>query len=79
MTYFLDRKIDVCFGHADQNGDGLREQADTLATAARVITYSGEPLSSLKAQALLVTVETFWERVSEAMDANQDGKVTQLE
>lgn len=79
MTTFLDRKIDVCFGHADQNGDGVLEQADTLATAARIIAYLGESFSSPKALALLVAIETFWGNISEAMDANHDGKVTRLE
>ncbi|MGW5049805.1 EF-hand domain-containing protein [Actinokineospora sp. NPDC004072] len=75
----LDRKIDVCFGHGDQNGDGVLEPADALALAARIVAFLGEPFGTQKAQALLVAFETFWAHMSKAMDANQDGKVTPLE
>lgn len=76
---FLDRKIDVCFGHGDQNGDGVLEAADALALAARIIAFLGEPFGSAKAQALLVSFETFWQHMSKEMDSNQDGKITPLE
>ncbi|MEU6742094.1 EF-hand domain-containing protein [Streptosporangium sandarakinum] len=75
----LNRKIDICFGHGDQNGDGILEPADALALAARIIAYLGEPFNSPKAQALLDGFENFWKHVSARMDTNQDGKVTPLE
>ena len=75
----LDRKIDVCFGHCDQNGDGVLESADALALAARIIAYLDEPFGSAKAQALLVAFETSWSHLSQAMDTNSDGVVTKDE
>jgi Ca2+-binding EF-hand superfamily protein len=75
----LDRKIDVCFGHGDQNGDGILEPADALALAARIIAYLGEPFDSPKAHALLVAFEQFWAHASAKFDTNSDGQVTPLE
>ncbi|MGW1509374.1 hypothetical protein [Streptomyces sp. NPDC002394] len=37
VDQLLDRRLDVCFGHGDQNGDGVLESADALALAARVV------------------------------------------
>ncbi|WP_250287025.1 EF-hand domain-containing protein [Frankia sp. CiP1_Cm_nod2] len=79
VEQLLDRKIDICFGHGDQNGNGVLEAADALALAARIIAYLGEPFGSAKAQALLVSFENFWAHVSKELDSNQDGKVTPLE
>jgi hypothetical protein len=73
---FLDRKIDVCYTHGDQNGDGTLEPADALALAARIVAYIGEPFGSTKAQRLFKSFETFWGHMSAKMDANNDGKVT---
>lgn len=72
----LDRKIDICFTHGDQNGDGTMEGADALALAARIIAYQGEPFGSNKAQALLKGFETFWKHMSAKMDLNSDGTIT---
>lgn len=33
VNSFLNRKIDVCFQHGDQNGDGVLEKEDTLLAA----------------------------------------------
>jgi Ca2+-binding EF-hand superfamily protein len=79
VSQLLERKIDVCFGHGDQNDDGVLEPADALALAARIIAFLGEPFSSSKAQALLSAFETFWAHVSKTIDANNDGMVTPLE
>lgn len=79
VTALLDRKIDVCFGHGDQNGDGVLEPADALALAARIIAYLGEPFNSPKAQALLNAFETFWAHVSEQFDSDSDGQISPAE
>lgn len=73
---FLDRKIDICYTHGDQNGDGALEPADALALAARIVAYIGEPFGTPKAQRLFKSFETFWTHMSAKMDANNDGKVT---
>jgi hypothetical protein len=44
----LERKFDVCFTHADVNGNGVLEAAHVLALAARIATYLGEPMGSTK-------------------------------
>ncbi|MEV8374759.1 EF-hand domain-containing protein [Kribbella sp. NPDC056861] len=75
----LDRKIDVCFSHGDQNGDGVLEGADALALAARIVAYLGEPFGSDKAHALFKAFETFWEHASVQFDQDKDGKITPLE
>ncbi|MEH2210439.1 EF-hand domain-containing protein [Nostoc sp.] len=72
----LDRKFDVCFTHADVNGNGILEQADVLALAARVATYLGEPMGSPKTQKLFQTFEHFWTHVQAKMDVDNDGQVT---
>lgn len=78
-TSFLDRKIDICFAHGDQNNDGVLELADALSVAARVIIYIGEPFTSPKAAALLAAYDTFWKHVSQNMDTDRDSKITPLE
>jgi Ca2+-binding EF-hand superfamily protein len=72
----LDRKFDVCFTHADVNGNGVFEAADVLALAARIATYLGEPMGSPKTQKLFQTFEHFWTEVQAKMDVDNDGKVT---
>jgi Ca2+-binding EF-hand superfamily protein len=79
VTQLLDRKLDVCFGHGDQNGDGVLESADALALAARIVAYIGEPFGSDKAQNLFKAFGLFWQHVSAATDFNQDGRITPLE
>ncbi|BAY46600.1 calcium-binding EF-hand-containing protein [Kalymmatonema gypsitolerans NIES-4073] len=75
----LDRKFDVCFTHADINGNGILEQADVLALAARIVTYLGEPMGSPKTQKLLQAFEHFWTHIQAKMDVDGDGKVTSEE
>ncbi|MBB4984812.1 MULTISPECIES: EF-hand domain-containing protein [Streptomyces] len=76
VDQLLDRKLDVCFGHGDQNGDGVLESADALALAARIVAYIGEPFGSDKAQDLFKAFGLFWQHVSAATDLNKDGQVT---
>jgi benzoyl-CoA 2,3-dioxygenase component B len=73
---FLDRKIDVCYTHGDQNGDGTLEPADALALAARIVAFIGEPFGTAKAQNVFKAFETFWAHMSAKMDENKDGKVS---
>ncbi|MFC6061965.1 EF-hand domain-containing protein [Streptomyces ochraceiscleroticus] len=76
---FLNRKIDVCFKHGDQDGDGEMTVRDIYFLAVRIIAELGEPIDSPKSQALLKSFESFWHGVSEVMDINRDGVITPLE
>lgn len=76
---FLDRKLNVCFSHVDQNGDGGIEPADALALAARIIAYLGEPFDSKKAQAMLLSMENSWKRIMTVMDEDQNGLISPQE
>lgn len=78
-THFLDRKIDVCFGHGDQDGDGEMTVRDIYFLAVRIIAELGEPIDSPKSQALLKSFENFWHGVSEVMDIDRNGVITPLE
>lgn len=75
----LDRKLDVCFGHGDQNDDGVLENSDALALAARIIACIGEPMNSPKSHALFDAFENFWQHVSKELGTNKDGQITPLE
>ncbi|EWC61063.1 calcium binding protein [Actinokineospora spheciospongiae] len=79
VANLLDRKLDICFGHGDQNGNGVLEPADALALAARTVAALGEPFGSPKAIALFSAFDTFWQHLSRELDSNNDGKVTPLE
>ncbi|MFJ8208697.1 EF-hand domain-containing protein [Streptomyces sp. NPDC096033] len=55
----LERKIDVCFGHVDVNGDGVFEEADVMALAARMISYQGVAFDAPQAQQLFKAFQVF--------------------
>ncbi|MEV7282132.1 EF-hand domain-containing protein [Streptomyces sp. NPDC093111] len=71
----LDRKFDMCFGHADQNKDGVVDAADILTFAARVITAVGEPFDSPKATEMLRVCQNWWEGMVSELDTDKDGKI----
>lgn len=72
----IERKYDVCFGHGDQNDDGILEMADCIALGARVIAYLEEPFDSPKALELLRSFGRFWQHLTGKLDADHDGKIT---
>ncbi|MGW3114772.1 EF-hand domain-containing protein [Streptomyces sp. NPDC001091] len=71
----LDRKFDMCFGHADQNNDGVVDAADILTFAARVIAAFGEPFDSPKATGMLRACQNWWEGMVAELDTDKDGKI----
>lgn len=78
-SQLVDRKIDVCFAHADQNGDGVMDQSDVIALGARIIVYIGESFTSPKAQTVLEAFENFAKYMISVMDTNMDNQVSPLE
>ncbi|MFF3979689.1 EF-hand domain-containing protein [Streptomyces sp. NPDC001828] len=70
-----DHKFDMCFGHADQNKDGVVDSADILTFAARVIAAVNEPFDSPKSTEMLRVCQNWWEGMASALDTNQDGKI----
>jgi Ca2+-binding EF-hand superfamily protein len=69
----LQRKIDVCFGYADQNRDGVFDAGDLLTLAARVIAGTGEPFDSPKSVALLRASDQWWRALRAGLDSDHDG------
>lgn len=55
----LERKIDVCYGHVDVDGDGVFEEADVMALAARMIAYQNVPFDAPESLALFQGFKEF--------------------
>ncbi|MFE7842843.1 EF-hand domain-containing protein [Streptomyces sp. NPDC057474] len=64
----LERKIDVCFGHVDVDGDGVFEEADVMALAARMIAYQNVPFDAPEAQALFRSFQEFVRNIARELD-----------
>lgn len=72
----LDRKMDACYTHGDQNGNGVLTGGDARALAARIVAYSGEDFAGPKAQAVFDSFGQFWSVLSPAFDSDGDGGVS---
>lgn len=79
QSELLDHKFDMCFGHADQNKDGVVDAADILTFAARVIAAVNEPFDSPKATEMLRVCQNWWEGMASELDTDKDGKIDPLE
>jgi Ca2+-binding EF-hand superfamily protein len=75
----LDRKFDVCFAHADQNGDGVVDASDILTFAARIIAAVGEPFDSEKSITMLRVSDSWWRAMVAGLDTTGDGKIDPTE
>ncbi|GAA2090621.1 hypothetical protein GCM10009759_14300 [Kitasatospora saccharophila] len=71
----LERKIDVCFGFADQNRDGVIDSADVLTLTARLIAAAGVPFDSPKSVAMLRVGAAWWEALRAELDVDGDGRI----
>lgn len=72
----LDRKIDVCFGHIDADGNGSLDREDLFTLGARLLAGFGEAPTSPKGTRLMNGMVTFWDAVVAASDADGDGRLT---
>lgn len=72
----LERKIDVCFGHVDVDGDGYFEMADVMAMAAKMVAFQNVPFDSPEAQLLFQRFQEFMNNVARNLDVDGDGKIT---
>ncbi|WP_044366028.1 EF-hand domain-containing protein [Streptomyces natalensis] len=72
----LERKIDVCFGHVDADGDGFFEEADVMAMAARIIAFQKIPFDSPAAMGLFASYQEFMQNILEYLDVDDDGKIS---
>ncbi|MCX4548072.1 EF-hand domain-containing protein [Streptomyces sp. NBC_01387] len=79
QSALLDRKFDMCFGHADQNKDGVVDAADILTFAARIIAAVGEPFGSPKSVTMLNVCQDWWHGLVTELDTNGDGKIDPTE
>ncbi|MFC5827265.1 EF-hand domain-containing protein [Nonomuraea insulae] len=75
----LGRKIDICFGHLDVNGDGTFERADVVAYAAKVVAYQNESFHSPKALRMFEVAEAIFDNVLRALGKEGDGNITPAE
>ncbi|MFI0975978.1 EF-hand domain-containing protein [Streptomyces sp. NPDC021093] len=79
QSRLLQRKIDICFGYADQNRDGVVDSGDVLTLAARLIAAVGEPFDAPKSVALLGAAAEWWRALSAVLDADHDGRIDAAE
>ncbi|WP_327169383.1 hypothetical protein [Streptomyces subrutilus] len=60
----IERKVDVCFAHADRDQDSLIELADVSILFTRILIYLGEPLGSPKALAVHTAAQRFCDHMA---------------
>jgi Ca2+-binding EF-hand superfamily protein len=70
------RKIDRAFTQMDADGSGSLDRGDVQALAARLIVGFGETPSTAKGRAVLDTFDGIWHALVDAMDVNQDGRLS---
>ncbi|MFJ4675734.1 MULTISPECIES: EF-hand domain-containing protein [unclassified Kitasatospora] len=75
-TPLLDRKIALCFGHLDADGNGTVDREDLLTLGARLLSEFGEPPTSPKGTALMAGMARYWEALAAAADADGDRRLT---
>ncbi|MFD5085320.1 EF-hand domain-containing protein [Kitasatospora sp. NPDC058406] len=75
----LDRKIDVCFGQADLDRDGVIDATDILGLASRVIDASGAAFDAPEATAMLAAAQGWWRALVADFDTNRDRKIQRHE
>ncbi|MET9529278.1 MULTISPECIES: hypothetical protein [unclassified Streptomyces] len=75
-TRLIERKVDVCFAHADHDADGRIELADVATLFTRILTYVGEPLGSRKAGAVFHAVQGFCDHMAAVTGWAPDHGVT---
>ncbi|MER5862753.1 EF-hand domain-containing protein [Kitasatospora sp. NPDC002040] len=75
----LDRKIDLCFGRADLDRDGLIDASDVLGLAVRTVVAAGADFDSPKAVAMLKASQGWWRALVADLDSNRDQKIQRHE
>ncbi|GAA3045953.1 EF-hand domain-containing protein [Kitasatospora albolonga] len=75
----LDRKIDLCFGQADLDKDGVIDATDVLGLASRMIGASGVAFDSPDATAMLTAAQGWWKALVADLDTNKDQKIQEHE
>src|SRR5919108_3208098 len=74
-----ERRMADRFAAFDHDGDGIVTVADFEATALKILGEFGLPRESEKGTALLEGAHQFWKGLSELVDTDRDGKITQAE
>ncbi|MFJ3709175.1 hypothetical protein [Streptomyces sp. NPDC090053] len=72
----IERKVDVCFAHADHDRDARIELADVSLLFVRILVYLGEPLGSRKAQAVLAASQGFCDHIAAVTGWRPDRAIT---
>ncbi|MFE3068581.1 hypothetical protein [Streptomyces sp. NPDC059247] len=71
-----ERKVDVCFAHADRDQDALIELADVSVLFTRILAYVGEPLGSPKALAVHTASQRFCDHMASVTGWAPDRRIT---
>ncbi|MGW8329299.1 hypothetical protein ACWGLE_15490 [Streptomyces sp. NPDC055897] len=74
-----ERKVDVCFAHADRDQDALIDLADVSVLFTRILVYVGEPLGSPKARAVHAASQGFCDHVASLTGWAPDRRITPAE
>lgn len=72
----IERKVDVCFAHADRDQDALIELADVSILFTRILIYVHEPLGSPKARAVHAASQAFCDHMTSVTGWAPDHQVT---
>ncbi|MEV7282130.1 hypothetical protein [Streptomyces sp. NPDC093111] len=72
----IERKVDVCFAHADRDQDALIELADVSILFTRILIYVGEPLGSPKALAVHTAVQAFCDHMASVTGWAPERRIT---
>lgn len=75
-TPLLHRKIDVCFGHFDADGNGSVERDDLLTLGSQLLAKFGEPVTSPKGTALMDGMVRFWDALVSVADTDGDQRLS---
>ncbi|MER6386971.1 hypothetical protein ABT236_00655 [Streptomyces sp. NPDC001523] len=75
----IERKVDVCFAHADRDQDALIELADVSILFTRILVYVGEPLGSPKALAVHAASQGFCDHMAAVTGWAPDRRITPQE
>ncbi|WP_024799394.1 EF-hand domain-containing protein [Nocardia sp. BMG51109] len=76
ISAFLDRKLARRFTTLDADGNGVIERDDYILSATRLADEFGHAADSAQRQRMMALCEQLWTLLSQAADADGDGRIT---